>query len=148
MATPIKKTRKPKTAPKFKRPYQSPVNGKVVNMTDSQAQFTAAALQLRDSDTLITRVQEIYETDRQTARVITRQNFNKPNIIEYLGDRGYKAVDVLTEAMQADSATWSERITAAKDIADRQFGKAVQRSNNINQNFTREISDTNAIYDL
>lgn len=126
--TTIKRTRKPRTAPKLKQPYKSPITGQIVNLTDNQHQFTEAALKKTDSNVLIKRVQEIYETDRHTATVIARQNFNNPSIIQYLGDRGYRAIDVLNEAMTDEKAAWSDRIRAAQDIADRQFGKAMQRA--------------------
>lgn len=122
-----KPLRRPKTAPKLKQPYKSPVSGQTVMLTDSQKQFTDAALTAPTSDLLIDRVMEIYQTNRNSAQVISRQNFSKPNIVEYLGDRGYRALDVLTEAMKDKEANWSDRINAAKDIADRQFGRATQR---------------------
>lgn len=121
----LPKLRKPKTAPKLKQPYKSPITGQVVDLTDNQHQFTEAALTVKDSDVLINRVMEIYQTNRQSARVIARQNFNKPNIVEYLGDRGYQALDVLNEAMTDSKASWTDRIRAADSIADRQFGKAI-----------------------
>lgn len=139
--------RKPKTAPKLKQPYKSPVTGEIVNLTDNQRQFTEAALTTKDSETLINRVMEIYQTNKQSARVIARQNFSKPNIELYLGDRGYKAIDILTEAMEDDRAKWSDRITAANSIADRQFGKATQKieqhstSVNLNLDLTK-MTDT------
>lgn len=123
--------RKPKTAPKLKQPYKSPVNGQTVMLTDNQRQFTEAALQAPTSEILINRVMDIYQTNRNSAQVITRQNFNKPNIEQYLGDRGYKALDVLDQAMTDDKANWSDRITAANSIADRQFGRATQRTESI-----------------
>jgi len=122
----IVKTRKPKTAPKLKQPYISP-DGIRVLLTDSQKEFTDAALQAKDSSVLIQRTMEIYETNLSSARVIARQNFSKPNIMEYLGDRGYKALDVLNEAMTDKKASWTDRIKAADSLADRQFGKAMQR---------------------
>lgn len=139
------KTRKPKTAPKLKQPYKSPITGEIVQLTDNQHQFTDAALTAKDSATLINRVMEIYETDLQSARVIARQNFNKPNIELYLGDRGYKALDVLTEAMTDKEASWTDRIKAADSIADRQFGKATQRTEVKTQGVTLNIDLTSAI---
>ena len=136
----IVKTRKPRTAPKLKQPYTSPINGQVVKLTDNQAQFTEAALTAPTSQTLIDRVQEIYQCNRKTAQVIARQNFLKPNIELYLGDRGYRAIDVLNEAMTDEKASWSDRISAAKDIADRQFGKATQRTESTSQSLVQHIS--------
>ncbi len=135
--------RKPKTAPKFKQPYKSPVNGSTVLLTDSQKQFTEAALTAPTSTLLIKRVMEIYQTNNQSARVIARQNFQKPNIEQYLGDRGYKALDVLNEAMTDDKANWSDRITAANSIADRQFGRATQKieSTSTSVNLTLSLKD-------
>lgn len=132
--------RKPKTAPKLKQPYKSPVTGEIVNLTDNQRQFTEAALTAKDSEVLINRVMDIYQTNKQSARVIARQNFNKPNIELYLGDRGYKAIDVLTEAMEDNSAKWSDRITAANSIADRQFGKATQNIQSTTEVVTLNLS--------
>lgn len=119
------KLRKPKTAPKLKQPYTN-TKGQTVMLTDNQKQFTDAALTIRDSKKFINKVKEIYQTNTNSAQVIARQNFNKPNIIEYLGDRGYRALDVLNEAMTDTDANWSDRIKAADSIADRQFGRAVQ----------------------
>ena len=129
-SAPLKATaslRKPKTAPKLKQPYTSPVNGQIIQLTDNQHEFTEAALTAPTSDILINRVMEIYQTNRKSARVIARQNFLKPSIEQYLGDRGYKALDVLNQAMTDTKASWSDRITAANSVADRQFGRATQR---------------------
>lgn len=138
------KTRKPKTAPKLKRPYISPA-GEKVWLTDSQHAFTEAALKAKDSETLINRVMEIYETNRASAAVIARQNFQKPNIELYLGDRGYKALDILQEAMTDSNAQWSDRIKAAESIADRQFGKATQRTEVTSRNINIQIDLTQAL---
>lgn len=97
-------------------------------LTDSQKSFVDAALEAKDSSVLVKRVQEIYECEASVARVIARQNFQKPNIVEYLGDRGYKALDVLNEAMIDPDASWNDRIRAADSLADRTFGKATQRT--------------------
>lgn len=131
MIEPIK-TRKPKTAPKLKTPYISPNTGQVVRLTDNQKQFTDAVLSAPTSEILINRVMEIYQTNRKSAQVITRQNFLKPNIELYLGDRGYKALDVMYEIMTKQDLNSKSpddtRLAAAKEIADRQFGKATQRT--------------------
>lgn len=115
-------------------------------LTDNQKQFTEAALEAPTSGILIDRVQEIYRTkNRKTAQVIARQNFLKPNIEAYLGDRGYKALDVLTEAMNTKKASWSDRITAANSIADRQFGKATQKIEQTTTGVTLTIDLTSSL---
>lgn len=141
--------RRPKAVSRLKQPYHN-VAGTKVMLTDQQYQFTQAALITKDSETLINRVREIYQTDAANARVIARENFQKPNIELYLGDRGYKALDVLHQAM-LEAPSWTDKIRAADSLADRQFGKATQRieqqTNKVSININLNATDTQQIED-
>lgn len=102
-------------------------------LTDKQKAFADAVQATATSEQLITQTQAIYDTDRNTARVMVAENLQKPNIVQYLGDRGYRALDVMNEAMNDKTAKWADRLRAAEGLADRQFGRP---STTVNVNST------------
>lgn len=130
------------SVPRAKQPYVSP-DGETVMMTDKQHQFVQTALEQPTSETLIKRTMEIYNTDRQNALVIARQNFNKPNLLLYMGDRGYRALDTINEVMTKSDKD-ELRLAAARDLADRAFGKATQRQEIKQQTVSVNLTFNNA----
>ncbi len=132
----------PANTPRAKRPYKTP-DGETTLLTDKQHSFAKAALEIPTSNALIKRVQEIYHTDRANALVIARENFVKPNIMLYMGDRGYKALDTINELAQNPEIESSVRLGAARDLADRTFGKPTQRTEVKQQTVTVDLNFSN-----
>jgi hypothetical protein len=143
----MEKTRKPKTAPKVKRPRINP-DGQKVWMTDNQHQFGEALLNAKGGSELIDKTQDIYETDRNTARVIINENLKKPNIQQYLGKRGYEAIDTIYQIMKKKKTSEETRLRAAQDLTDRYFGKAVQPSVTQSTSYIEHISKRQQGYEV
>jgi hypothetical protein len=131
---------------RLKKPYTSP-DGHTVMLTDKQHKFAENALNVVDSETLIRRTMELYNTEYGVARVIARENFQKPNLQLYLGDRGYKALDTIHEIASDTEVDKAVRLNAAKDLADRQFGKATQRTEVKQQTVSVNLTFANALPD-
>jgi hypothetical protein len=118
---------KPKAGSRAKLPYTNP-QGKMVMLTDKQKQWVDALKGAKTAKELNAATRQIYNiSDDNTTRMMMSENMRKPNIVEYLGDRGYQALDVLQQAVTDENARWSDRIAAANSVADRQFGRATQR---------------------
>lgn len=123
------KTRKPRTASKLKRPYKTS-NGEIVRLTDHQKKWADIANQVSAKE-LITKTQELYETDRNSARVIVYKNLHNGNVNQYLNSILPEAKTRLSELMVlTDSEKINERrlgFDAVTQVIDRVEGRAVQQ---------------------
>lgn len=70
---------------------------------------------------------EVYSVkNRHVAEVIASENMRKPEILDYMGTYADMAESRIIELIQSDD----ERValSAAKDVLDRRYGKAMQRA--------------------
>lgn len=137
--------RKPKQVSRRKKPYKNK-DGVIVYMTAQQKQFADALLEEGNSKTgktknLNKKTQEIYQTDENTARNIAFENVRKTNIIEYIGNRGYTAVDEIFKIGMNEENKPSDRLTALKDVADRAGHAPVKKSLQATVNIEQFIDD-------
>lgn len=99
------------------------------------------------------------DTTQSTRGVIASENIKKPNIQMYLENHGYNAVaDIIQIAKYSkeygnrgdrDGASYaSVALAANRDIADRAFGKATQRTEVISKSVSVNIDLTGTVSDV
>lgn len=89
----------------------------------------------------------------KTASVIATENLAKPNIISRLGDANNMIEQVLMDTVgeYGNSDKIQERslaVDTSKWIHDKIHGKAMQKSSNVNFNFTQHVGDKSKDYGL
>lgn len=109
------------------------INGKLIDLTDKQYEQVQAVLDSKDTKELITRTQEIYNTDRNSARAMLDENLKKPSIMSALDSYLIESEEVLSTTMKdyKRSEDINERkvaVDVAKFIHDKVTGKATQRA--------------------
>lgn len=123
----MKTAHKPKQVSRAKRPYKTPSG--IVYLTDLQKKYGDAAIKAKSAKELIDATQEIYNTDRNTARTIASENIRKPSLFKYLSSYGQVAELVMVDVMA--NADYTNKRQAAENILDRLHGKPTQRTENL-----------------